>query len=268
VPEISVIITTYNRAQLLEQAIESVLAQSYKNFEVIVVDDGSEDETSRIVKRFKVKYIFQKNSGISKARNTGVEFSKGRLIAFLDSDDLWKPEKLKIQKKFMDENPHIPLCYTDEIWLKGRVLKNQKKIHQKFGGDIFERSLKLCIISPSSVMIRREIFEEFKFDEKLPVCEDYDLWLRICAKYEVGYIPQKLIIKRSICEQLSKKYKAMDRFRIYAIRKILKTHISFKKRRLALEELRTKCRIVANGALKRGKFFRFLKYKLIPLLAK
>jgi len=267
-PEISVIITTYNRANLLEQAIESILAQSYKNFEVIVVDDGSEDNTFEIAKEFPVKYIFQKNSGVSKARNTGIEISKGRLIAFLDSDDLWKPKKLEIQKKFMDKNPHIPLCYTDEIWLKDSVFKNQRKIHQKSGGDIFERCLKLCIISPSSVMIRREIFEEFKFDERMPVCEDYDLWLRICAKYEVGYIPQRLIIKRSICSQLSKKYEAMDRFRIYAIRKVLKTQLPSEKKKLAMEELKRKSKIVSNGALKRKKVFRFLKYKLIPLLAK
>ncbi|RLD17738.1 MAG: glycosyltransferase family 2 protein [Caldiserica bacterium] len=259
---VSVIITTYNRKNFLKEAIESVLNQTYKEIEIIVVDDGSIDGTEEIVKKYPVKYFWQKNRGISSARNVGFKLSKGEYIAYLDSDDLWKKEKLEKEVNFLKENPQYPLCYTDEVWYRNGEFLNQKKKHKKYDGFIFEKCLPLCIISPSSALFRRWVLEKYKFDEKLPVCEDYDLWLRITKDYPVGFIPEKLIIKRGgHPDQLSKKYPAMDRFRIYALKKLLKDrNLDKEKRKLVVEELKRKSKIVFKGALKRYNISRFLKY--------
>jgi len=259
--EVSVIITTYNRARLAEEAVKSVLAQSFTNYEIILVDDGSTDETEKILKKYPLKYLRQKRAGISSARNRGIAESRGKYVCFLDSDDLWHKNKLKIQHEFMERTSGCPLCYTDEIWKRNGKNMNQKKIHEKSGGDIFEKCLLLCIISPSSAMIRRKILEEMKFDEGMPVCEDYDLWLRISSAYEIGYIPEKLIIKRGgHSDQLSRKYPVMDRFRIYSIRKLLKNGLKPQLRVAAREELERKCRIVFYGALKRGRIITAFRY--------
>jgi len=267
VPAVSAIITTRNRRKFAEEAVKSVLAQTFRDFEIILVDDGSTDGTAEAAAKYPVKYLFLKNAGISAARNTGAAGSSGRYICFLDDDDLWGKNKLEKQFLFMETNPEYPLCYTDELWIRNGKFLNQKKIHSKSGGDIFEKCLKLCIISPSSAMIRREILEKYSFDEKMPVCEDYDLWLRIAAEHKIGYIPEKLVTKRGGHRQLSKKFPVMDRFRIYSIRKILK-NLPDGKKELALKELEKKCEIVYKGAIKRGHLFRAIKYWLIKNLAK
>jgi len=260
-PEVSVIITTYNRAHLAEEAVKSVLAQSFKDYEIILVDAGSTDETENTLKKYPLKYVRRKRSGISRARNMGIAESCGKFVCFLDSDDLWLKDKLKIQRDFMEKNSGCPLCYTDEIWKRNGKNLNQKKIHEKCGGDIFRKCLLLCIISPSSAMIRREILGDEAFDEKMPVCEDYDLWLRISSAYEIGYIPEKLIIKRGgHSDQLSRKHPVMDRFRIYSIRKLLKNGLKPQLREAARRELERKCRIVSSGALKRGRIITALTY--------
>ncbi len=259
--EVSVIITTYNRARFAEEAIKSVLAQSFKNYEIILVDDGSADETEKILETYPLKYVRQKHTGISRARNRGIAESHGKFVCFLDSDDLWLKDKLKIQRYFMEKNSGCPLCYTDEIWKRNGKNLNRKKIHEKGGGDIFRECLRLCIISPSSAMIRREILGVEAFDEKMPVCEDYDLWLRISSAYEIGYIPEKLIIKRGgHPDQLSRKYPVMDRFRIYSIKKLLKKFLKPHLRETARRELERKCGIVSSGALKRGRIIAALRY--------
>jgi len=267
--EISIIITTFNRRNFLKDAIFSVLNQTYfknkiinKDFEIIIVDDGSTDNTSEIVKEFPVRYFYQRNSGISKTRNIGFSISGGKYISYLDSDDLWKKEKIEKQIIFLKENPDIPICYTDEIWYRNGKFLNQKKKHKKYGGFIFDKCLPLCIISPSSALFRRWILEKYKFDENLPVCEDYDLWLQISKDYKVGFIPEKLIIKRGgHYDQISKKYPVMDRFRIYALRKLLKDKtLDKEKRTLVVKEIKRKSKIVSSGAIKRYNILRFLKY--------
>src|SRR5258708_23537141 len=166
-PEVSVIIPTHNRRELVREAIASVCAQTYQDFELIVIDDGSTDGTCEIVHEFPdVHYVFQENRGVSAARNRGVALSCGRLLAFLDSDDFWQPRKLETQVAFFAVHSEAQICQTEELWLRngGRVNPQQK--HRKPSGDIFTRSLQLCLVSPSAVMMHRELFEHSGgFDE-------------------------------------------------------------------------------------------------------
>ncbi|MEJ5166724.1 MAG: glycosyltransferase, partial [Thermoanaerobaculia bacterium] len=174
---ISVIIPTYNRKEFLKETLDSVLKQKEVEKEIIVVDDGSTDGTYEEIKNYPIRYFFQENKGPASARNLGILASKGKFIAFLDSDDLWLEDKLSLQLKFFKENPEYLIVHTNEIWIKdGKPLKQLKK-HKKGGGDQFERSLELCVISPSSVLIKRELFDLVGlFDESFPACEDYELW--------------------------------------------------------------------------------------------
>ncbi|PID56780.1 glycosyl transferase [candidate division KSB3 bacterium] len=264
-PRVSVIIPTYNRAEFLKEAIDSVLAQSYQDFELLIVDDGSDDHTRRIVGTCShyVKYFHQSNKGVSSARNLGIRASQGQFIAFLDSDDLWHPFKLARQVEILQENPDLQLCHTEEIWIRRGVRVNQKKKHAKYGGYIFPYCLPLCVISPSSVMIRRTLFDQIGvFDEQLPACEDYDLWLRICCRYPVCFLETPLITKRGGHEdQLSRKYWGLDRFRVQALRKLLEHEALTKEQHeLARTALCRKCEILAAGSLKRQKMTEWKHY--------
>ena len=172
-PVLSVVIPTYNRLPRVKDAVESVLKQTYRDFEFWVVDDGSTDGTGEALRAFgnKIQYIFQDNKGVSAARNLGARISRGKYLAFLDSDDLWEPKKLETQVRCMEANPQFPLCYTDEVWIRKGIRVNPRKRHAKYSGWIFEKCLPLCIISPSSVLMKRSLFDEIGgFDETLPVC--------------------------------------------------------------------------------------------------
>jgi GT2 family glycosyltransferase len=257
-PKVSVIIPTYNRYKFLSEAIESVLNQQYQDYELIVVDDGSTDDTAQIAQKYnsKISYIYQENRGVSAARNRGLACSSGEYLCFLDSDDVWQPGKLKTQVEFMERHLEYQISYTDEVWIRNGVRVNQRRKHRKYGGWILPYCLPLCIISPSSVMIKRGLFDVVgKFDESLPACEDYDLWLRIARDYPIGFIEQPLIIKRGgHADQLSRKYYGIDRFRIVALEKLLAAgNLSPKHERLVKEQLAIKCRIYAQGCYKRGK---------------
>jgi glycosyltransferase involved in cell wall biosynthesis len=252
---VSAIITTYNRRPFIREAIESVLSQDYKLKEIIVVDDGSEDGTEEEVKKYPVKYVWKENGGISSARNLGIKISVGEYIAFLDVDDLWTRKKISTQVAEMERSGY-EVSYTDEIWIRNGKRVNQKKKHRKYSGFIYERCLPLCIISPSSAVIRRKIFDEVGlFDESLPVCEDYDMWLRITARYPVLFIEKPLIVKRGgHGDQLSKKYEAIDRFRIKALLKMIESGaLNSEMKRKTLLEIEKKSMIVAKGAKKREK---------------
>lgn len=257
-PMVSVVIPTYNRLPKVKDAIESVLSQTYRDFEFWVVDDGSTDGTGEALRAFgnKIKYISQDNRGASAARNLGARVSRGKYLAFLDSDDLWEPEKLEIQVKCMEENPQFPLCYTDEIWIRKGIRVNPKKRHGKYSGWIFEKCLPLCIISPSSALMKRALFEEIGgFDETLPVCEDYDFWLRVTCCYPVLFIDKKLIVKRGgHGDQLSTRSWGNDRYRVMALEKLLNSqNLKADESRMASEELARKCLILSRGFSKRGK---------------
>lgn len=257
-PQVSVIIPVYNRAAFVLEAVDSVLKQTLQDFELIVIDDGSTDGTAEALKRFEDRlfYRYQDNQGVSGARNLGLQMARGKWIAFLDSDDLWLPEKLETQVRFFSENPGAVICQTEEIWIrKGRRVNPQKK-HQKFSGDIFAPSLLLCLVSPSAVMIQRNLFDQVGyFDVTLPACEDYDLWLRISSQFHVYLIDQPLTIKRGgHPDQLSRTIPALDRFRIQALVKLLDSgRLTAQQYEQAFKELQTKCRIYGQGCLKRGK---------------
>ncbi len=257
-PAVSVIIPTYNRAHVLGRAIRSVLAQSYCDFELIVVDDGSTDDTATLPECIheRVTLVRQDNRGVSAARNTGIRYSRGRLLAFLDSDDEWLPDKLARQVgRPRSKRPDF-ICHTDEIWLRDGRIVPQKDIHRKQGGFFFERSLQRCLISPSSVMLSRSLTDRVGwFDEDLPAAEDYDLWLRITAFHEVDFVPEPLVIKHGDGDdQLSRITPVIDRCRIRAIQKILKNPaLPEGHRECAVRELIQKARIVAAGCMKRKK---------------
>jgi GT2 family glycosyltransferase len=256
-PVVSVVIPTFNRWPLVGEAVESVLAQSYSDFELIVVDDGSTDETQKELAKFRsrLRFFVKAREGVAAARNFGVSRAVGRYVAFLDSDDLWRPKKLEIQTAFMEKDSAVKICQTDEIWLRHDVRVNPKSRHQKPSGDIFVRSLELCLVSPSAVMMTRELFARFGgFDERFPVCEDYDLWLRIAVEHPVPLIPKPLTIKRGgHADQLSRSTWAMDRYRVASLQKLLRSSLQGTRRAAALEVLRSKVAILAKGARKRGK---------------
>jgi glycosyltransferase involved in cell wall biosynthesis len=256
-PVVSVIIPTFNRWPLVGEAVESVFAQSYSDFELIVVDDGSTDETQQELAKFRsrLRLFVKARGGVAAARNFGVSRAAGRYVAFLDSDDLWRPKKLEMQTAFMEKDPAVQICQTEEIWLRHGVRVNPRSRHQKPSGDIFIASLQLCLVSPSAVMMTKELFWRFGgFDERFPVCEDYDLWLRIAVEHRVPLIASPLTIKRGgHADQLSRSTWAIDRYRVAALQKLLRSNLQGTRRARALAVLRSKVAILAQGARKRGK---------------
>jgi glycosyltransferase involved in cell wall biosynthesis len=259
-PFFSVIIPSYNRYWSLKHAIDSVLSQSFKDFELIVVDDGSTDGTAAVACEYKNKIIFirQENKGVSAARNLGVSLSGAPYITFLDSDDVWMQDKLEAHANYIKNNPDIQVHQTDELWVRNGKVVNPMKKHAKIEGNIFIPSLDLCLVSPSAVVLRRSLFDSVgMFDDKMPACEDYDLWLRIGWREKIGLIGKKLLIKNGgHYDQLSKKYWGMDRFRIYSIIKLLSGYrdVILPEYRIAAERsAKDKCRILLMGAHKRGK---------------
>jgi glycosyltransferase involved in cell wall biosynthesis len=256
-PLVSVIIPTCNRGWVLQEAIDSVLAQDFEDFELIVVDDGSTDNTGEMLDSYEQDLIVirQSNRGVSAARNRGIAEAAGLLIAFLDSDDLWLPRKLSRQVDFFNSNPDAVINQTEEIWIRNGVRVNPRTRHHKFSGMIFERSLALCLVSPSAVMMKRSLFDEIGlFDEDLPACEDYDLWLRVSWRYPVHLIETPLIIKRGgHADQLSKA-PGLDKFRIQALKKVIESgQLEQDSYRAAVRTLQEKCTIFAGGCRQRGK---------------
>ena len=254
---VSVIIPTFNRGRILKDAVDSVLAQEYTNYELIVVDDGSTDKTVELLQTYgqHLTLIQQPNKGVSAARNTGIRNSNGHYIAFLDSDDLWLPEKLSCQIEFFHLHPKTLVCQTEEIWIRNGVRVNPKKRHKKSSGMIFERSLALCLVSPSAVMIKRSLFDRVGlFDERLPACEDYDLWLRTTLRFPIYLIDQPLVIKRGGHKDQLSRAPGLDKFRIQAVKKIIEREQLTKRQfNAAVKTLQEKCKIYADGCLQRGR---------------
>ncbi len=258
-PFFAVIIPSYNRRDSLVKAIDSVLCQSFRDFELIVVDDGSSDGTEELADKYseKIKYIYQKNSGVSAARNTGIAAACSPHITLLDSDDTWHKEKLISHRDFIDLNPGIKIHQTEDIWIRNGKRVNPGVRHIKPEGGIFIPSLELCLISPSSVCIDRTIFDRYGyFDQDLPACEDYDLWLRITPFEKTGLIREKLITRYAgHFDQLSSLYPGIDRFRIYSILKLLHNSgdtLQNSYRDAAVKTAVNKCGILLGGAAKRG----------------
>ncbi|HGY54129.1 MAG TPA: glycosyltransferase [Caldithrix abyssi] len=266
--QISVIIPVYNRPQAVQRAVNSVLQQTEPPLEIIVVDDGSTEETPQVLAQYgsKIKMVRQSHRGVSAARNAGIKRAQADWLAFLDSDDEWLPEKLAAARRFHEQNPDLLIFQSEEIWIRNGRRVNPKKKHQKYGGWIFRQSLPLCIVSPSAVVIHKKLFEEVGyFDEELPVCEDYDLWLRIGRRYPIGLDSTPLIRKYGgHADQLSRKYWGMDLYRIAAMEKHLADPaLSEAEQRWVLEEIIKKYTVLISGAEKRGKQVKEWKQKKV-----
>ena len=265
-PRVSVIIPTYNRAALVQEAVASVLAQTYRDFELLVVDDCSTDATREALAAWggEIQVLrLPARRGVSVARNAGIAAARGEWLAFLDSDDLWLPEKLARQMAFVQAHPQFLLSQTEETWVRRGVRVNPPRTHKKEGGRIFLRSLERCLVSPSAAVLHRRLIEEHGgFDPSLPAAEDYDLWLRLSWRYEVGLLPEPLVIKRGGHEdQLSRQW-GLDRFRIQALLKILaEPDLPSSYGEAVRRTLARKCAIYAQGCEKRGKMAESRHYR-------
>ena len=263
---VSVIIPSYNRAHTLARAIDSVLAQTYSAAQIIVVNDGSTDETVSLLTQYsQIKVIsLAHKQGVSAARNIGIAQATGDWIALLDSDDTWMPEKLAHQVAAVQENPDIYIFHTDEVWIRNGKRVNAKHKHAKPTGWVYTASLELCCVSPSSILMHRSVLQACgDFDERFPACEDYDLWLRIFSRFAVKLIDKPLVVKYGgHDDQLSRQHWGMDRFRVRALSKMLDSReLGDKEHNLTVAMLQKKCRILALGARKRGKAQELAEYE-------
>lgn len=258
---VAVVIPTFNRVGPLRRALESVQAQSVRPAEVIVVDDGSDDGTREMLEeRFSgVRLLEQPHAGVSAARNRGIAAAVGEneWVAFLDSDDAWLPRKLELQMAALEGGSSERLCHCEEIWIRDGVRVNAGLRHAKSGGDLFEQSLELCLISPSAAVVHRSVFKELgSFDEELAACEDYDFWLRYTASNDVLFVPDPLVVKYGgHADQLSRTVEALDRYRIRSLAKLLdSTPLSAGQRASAIATLLRKIEIYRPGVVKRQRF--------------
>ena len=266
---VSAIIPVFNRRHTLGRAIDSILAQSRQVDEIIVVDDGSTDGVAGWISAAypEVRLIVQANRGVSAARNAGIQAATGDWIALLDSDDEWLPEKIQRQLEMLQLSPDgYRLCHTDEIWIRDGKRVNPMRKHEKAGGSIFQRCLPMCVISPSSALLHQSIFEQpGLFDETLPACEDYDMWLRICAREPVLYVNEPLLVKYGGHEdQLSRQYWGMDRFRVQALNKLLNSGVLDAEQQDQVKmQIISMLEVLINGARKRNKAEDLASYQLL-----
>lgn len=257
-PLVTVVVPTYNRDGWIMDAVDSVLAQTHAELELVVVDDGSTDNTSLVLSGVddpRMRLVRQENRGVSAARNLGIREGRGDLIALLDSDDYWLERKLEIQVAHLMERG-LDICQTEEVWIRNGVRVNPMKKHAKPSGRFFDEALRLCLVSPSCVLFTRKYFLEFgPFDESLPACEDYDLWLKTLARIPIGLCPEVLTVKRGgHSDQLSRSVKNLDYYRILAIINLLNTpDLADRERGAAERELERKAAIYIGGCRKRGR---------------
>lgn len=292
---ISVIIPVYNRPQLALEAVRSVLFQSYPQLECILVDDGSTDPPDEVRRLFaadpRFRYLQIEHTGKpGAARNRGVAAARYDLIAFLDSDDLWLPRKLELQVAALlqtvregaggsgnDGRGTLALVHSKEIWLRNEKIVSQKRHRHRRRGDVFPDALKKCMIGPSTVLMRRDVYQALGgFREDLEIAEDYELWLRLAALYPVEYVDEPLIVKRAgHGEQLSEKYGHIELFRLQGLEDLVRSRWfaqlarnpdrelpgspaltaarACELQQTAAAELAEKCAIYAAGCRKRGK---------------
>ena len=263
-PFVSAVIPVYNRLELLKEAAGSVFRQTWKDLELIIADDGSDSRIRQWEKELyseklpiPVKFIYLSHTGFpGLVRNRGAEAASGQYLAFLDSDDLWLPEKIEKQVRFFKENPSLKIVHTREKWDRNGKEVSQSGQKHKRSGDIFSDALKKCIIGPSTVMIQKDYFYSLGgFREDLEIAEDYELWLRITAESSIGYIDEQLTVKRAgYCEQLSEKYGQIEIFRLKALHTLIGNGaFSAERKYAAKEEFRNKAKIYAAGCRKRGR---------------
>jgi len=256
-PSVSIVIPVFNRLLPLERAIQSLQKQTFQDFEIIVVDDHSTDDIFTVTKKYRTRYLKTNGKGVSAARNTGIKAASSDLLAFLDSDDEWLPQKLELQMKYLSENPNCNIVHSNESWIRNGQPVNQARKHQKMGGRIFSECTELCLIAPSSVLIRKTLLDQVGlFDESFTVCEDFDLWLRITATENIGFIQEPLLIKHGGHEdQLSMQFHSMDLWRVRALAKHLKNSNLTAQEKLALQKsMKKKCEILLKGFQKHQNF--------------
>ncbi len=230
-PKVSVIIPTYNCAQYISEAMESALAQSYQDFEILIIDDGSTDNIKDVIKGYldnfpnKVRYIFQENHGLANARNTGIQNAKGEFIALLDADDRWLPDRLEIGVREIEADPtvglvHANITFMTEEWKSIRTPRRNKEF---LSGYIFEHIfLRHADISCPTILFRKECCRQVGvFDENLTRlgCEDRDLWLRIAQKYRFQYVDKILAHYRVRKASMSNNLEKMLKAQLYVIDK-------------------------------------------------
>ncbi|MBV1870203.1 MAG: glycosyltransferase [Gammaproteobacteria bacterium] len=256
-PLVSIIIPIHNRPDWIRETLQSVLTQSYLNKEIIIVDDGSDTPVAEVLQE-NVSAIrvlrFEKNKGVSAARNAGAAIAKGAWLAFLDSDDHWAAKKLAQQIDYLHQHPYLSALQCEEIWVRNGVRVNAHKHHQKKTGWIWHHCLQRCLITPSAILIKKSVYQELGgFDERMLACEDYDLWLRLSRHFPVGLSPYQGVIKHGGHEdQLSQRHRAMDRFRIYALIKSLNNEEDHACQLALHDILIKKITILILGARKRA----------------
>ncbi|EMM73913.1 glycosyltransferase [Leptospira weilii] len=272
---ISVVIPTFNREDKIIKAISSVLTQTFRPKEIIIVDDGSTDSTIfKIGETFPnsfggIRILSLEHKGVSHARNRGVEKASGDWIAFLDSDDEWLPEKLERQWKYCEKHPETKILQSQEIWIRNGRRVNPPVHLSKKNGWIFEQSLEFCSVTPSSVLLKKDLYEkQGGMDERLPACEDYDLWLRITSKTPVALLNEFLLVRYGgHKDQLSVRYPAMDRFRIYSIIKLLNSNLLNEEQQNRAEKvLSIKWEILRQGRIKRNSWSEDLDFLLYSVM--
>jgi glycosyltransferase involved in cell wall biosynthesis len=261
-PRVAVVIPVRDRAGFVAEAIESVLAQDYRDHALIVVDDGSSDESAEAASRALARtpqlpgrVLRTAPRGVAAARNAGVAAGDSEWIAFLDSDDLWLPAKLGRQMAWLDAHPGYRIAQTEERWIDRGHHRNPRAWHRK-EEELFPRGLERCLVSPSAVAVRRDFYEELGgFDEAYPVCEDYELWLRVAVRERVGLVPETLVVKRGgHPDQLSRSTWGLDRYRVAALAKLLgNASLDPPTRAAVVGVLEAKCAVLAKGAARRGR---------------
>jgi glycosyltransferase involved in cell wall biosynthesis len=258
--QVSVIVPTYNRADVLKRALDSVAAQSFDAWELLIADDGSTDGTEAEVRAWhdahpdaRLTYLpLKQRLGVSAARNQAARRARGEWLAFLDSDDEWLPEKLQSQMAAVSGQV---LVHSDEIWIRDGRRVNAMKKHAKSGGRLFSRCVELCCISPSAAIIKHDLFSNLGgFREDFPVCEDYELWLRICARFDVAFIDRPLLRKYGgHADQLSRSVVGMDYHRVRALLPFLDSgEITASERRHVCRSILHRTAILLNGYRKHG----------------
>jgi glycosyltransferase involved in cell wall biosynthesis len=264
-PLVTAIIPVYNRPEQVKEAVLSVLSQTWRPLELIVGDDGSTDLTGTVVQRMidenetSVEMVLLElpHTGYPGAvRNSCAEAAKGEYLAFLDSDDLWRPEKLEKQIHPFLRNPSLRISHTREEWNREGKIISQARLRHKREGDLFQDSLKKCIIGPSTVMIRKDLFlESGGFRDDLEIAEDYEYWLRLTAVEQVRFLDEPLTVKRAGHEdQLSEKYGHIELFRIEGLKTLVdKSYFHGWYAAAAARELSRKCQVYGRGCMKREK---------------
>lgn len=265
-PLFSVVIPTFNRKELLRKSIESVLNQGFIDYELIIVDDGSTDSTILLMEDYPGKgltYIRTANRGVSHARNTGIQNSRGTYIAFLDSDDCWQSNKLEQANEAVIKFPGISLFHTEETWVRNGMELKQKDKYRRYCGKIYRHCVPLCCIGMSTLVVKKSLFYKIgMFDENMPACEDYDFFLRATLENEVKLIPLSLTVKHGGRDDQLSNQPGLDKYRIYSLEKMLDSGLlSDENLDLTRDELKNKCTIYAKGSEKRGKIVEAKKYR-------